>query len=150
MSGNCPHAVSADITIAEENTPTGLFATNGGKRIVAQRRQFGSGTKHMRPVTDQLHPTKARIKATVTAALVSILVVAPWTIRNRLVLKRWIPIKSNGMYELWQSQCLDQDGVLDSITLGQHPWGNDGEQRQQYARLGEIAFTTDTPFPSWA
>lgn len=73
----------------------------------------------------------------------SILVVAPWTIRNRVVLGQWIPIKSNGMYELWQSQCHDDDGVLDHETTTTHPWPRYGSQRTRYLAVGEIAFVAE-------
>ncbi|MCA9193086.1 MAG: hypothetical protein KDB03_15030 [Planctomycetales bacterium] len=72
--------------------------------------------------------------------LIWALTIAPWTIRNRVQLGRWIPIKSNGMYELWQSQCLDNDGILDYEVMSRHPWSSIGEQRQQYRQAGEIAF----------
>ena len=68
------------------------------------------------------------------------IVVAPWTIRNRVVLGRWVPIKSNGMYELWQSQCLDDDGVFDWKTCSLHPWPSAGTQRIRYKEIGEVAF----------
>lgn len=74
------------------------------------------------------------------AALVSILVITPWTIRNRMVLGRWVPIKSAGKFEFWQSMCLDNDGLMDMDVMQQHPWGKDNEARRRYAELGEIAF----------
>ena len=74
------------------------------------------------------------------AVLASILAVTPWMVRNRLVMGRWLPIKSNGMYELWQSQLADGDGVLDASAVRRHPWSSDGEERARYAEVGEIAF----------
>lgn len=78
------------------------------------------------------------------AALLPLLVwaavITPWTLRNKQQLGRWIPIKSNGMYELWQSQCLDANGVLDSEAMSQHPWSSAGEQRRRYQEIGEMAF----------
>jgi hypothetical protein len=60
------------------------------------------------------------------------LVVLPWTIRNLVVMGGWMPIKSNGMFELWQSQCLDDDGLLDWQTTAQHPWPSNGKLREGY------------------
>jgi hypothetical protein len=77
---------------------------------------------------------------TLLAALISIFAVTPWTIRNQLTLGKWIPIKSNGMYELWQSQCLDNQGVLNLSTSRVHPGSGIDEQYQRYAEIGEIAF----------
>ncbi len=73
-------------------------------------------------------------------ATVSILMVSPWMLRNRMVMGRWIPIKSNLVYEVWQSQVLDDDGVLDVTSLGQHPWQSSGPQRQRYLAVGELQF----------
>ena len=42
----------------------------------------------------------------------SVFTIMPWTIRNYLVFGKRIPIKSNCVYEIWQSQCLDDDGVV--------------------------------------
>ena len=81
-----------------------------------------------------------RIGYLILSALMAMVIVTPWTIRNRVVLGKWIPIKPNGMYELWQSQCLDDDGVLDWEACSFHPWPSAGEQRQRYKDVGEIAF----------
>jgi hypothetical protein len=80
------------------------------------------------------------IKSFLVVAFISALTVAPWMIRNRVVLGKWIPIKSNSSYEIWQSLCLDSDGVLDSEVLSQHPWPLDGSERAEYLKLGEIRF----------
>jgi hypothetical protein len=73
-------------------------------------------------------------------AMISLTVVVPWTVRNYREFDRWLPIKSNGMFELWQSQCLDDDGVLDRRTTASHPWPSDGPLRKEYLQLGEIGF----------
>ena len=88
----------------------------------------------------KLLPHKATLAQFAVAATISILIVAPWTIRNRVVLGAWVPIKSNGMYELWQSQCVDNEGVLDSRTLFDQPFSGYSTQRKRYQELGEIAF----------
>lgn len=68
------------------------------------------------------------------------LTLAPWVVRNRLCFGHWIPVKSNLAYELYQSQCLQSDGLLQSATLVQHPfvWGS--RERREYKVLGEVAF----------
>ncbi len=73
-------------------------------------------------------------------ALCSMIVVAPWIVRNRIVLGAWIPIKSNGPYEIWQALCLDDDGVVDFATGISHPWRSRGEQRTEYIEQGEMPF----------
>ena len=77
------------------------------------------------------------------AICISALTITPWTIRNRVVMGRWIPIKSNGMYELWQSQCADDDGVVDLKLFREHPWAHNGLQRAEYVKVGEIAFIAE-------
>src|SRR5262249_14999166 len=74
------------------------------------------------------------------AVLVAGLVLAPWTVRNYLVFGRLIPVKSNLAYELYQSQCLQPDGLIQDTTFSTHPYSSDGRERQEYKTLGEMAF----------
>jgi hypothetical protein len=75
------------------------------------------------------------------AALVSMLVISPWIVRNYLVFGRWIPVKSNLVYELWQSQRKNEDGMLKNGSFGDHPYASrSGLQRREYKRIGEIPF----------
>jgi hypothetical protein len=74
------------------------------------------------------------------AVLAAVVTVAPWIIRNYLVFGRIIPVKSNLAYELYQSQCLQPDGLLQEQTFGSHPHMTAGWERQQYKDLGETAF----------
>ena len=79
----------------------------------------------------------------ILALVVGLLLVTPWTVRNRLQFGKWMPIKSNGLYELWQSQVIDDDGILDNRTFAQHPWAGDREQRAEYLEMGEVAFVQE-------
>jgi hypothetical protein len=72
--------------------------------------------------------------------LVAGLTLMPWTIRNYLVFGSWVPVKSNLAYELYQSQCLQTDGLIQYKTFGGHPYASAGKERQEYKALGEIAF----------
>jgi hypothetical protein len=74
------------------------------------------------------------------AALCSVLVVTPWTIRNYQVFGRWMAVKSNAMYEFFQSQCQQTDGLLQHKTFGSHPYGRPNRARYEYKQMGEIAF----------
>jgi hypothetical protein len=75
------------------------------------------------------------------AILAAGLVLAPWTIRNYVVLGRLIPVKSNAAYELYQSQCLTPDGLIRSATFATHPNNaSSGRERREYGELGEMAF----------
>jgi hypothetical protein len=65
---------------------------------------------------------------------------APWTIRNYQVFDKFIPVKSNVAYELYQSQCLQETGVIVAKTFGTHPWGKNNKAQRDYRRMGEMAF----------
>jgi hypothetical protein len=69
--------------------------------------------------------------------VVAVLVVTPWMIRNYVVFGRWIPVKSNLGYELFQAQCLQPPGVLTVAAIGAHPSNGTSQERQEYERLGE-------------
>jgi hypothetical protein len=71
------------------------------------------------------------------AGLAAVVTLLPWTVRNYLVFGRVIPVKSNLAYELYQSQCLQPDGLLQSATFANHhPYGG----HQEYDTIGETAF----------
>jgi hypothetical protein len=74
------------------------------------------------------------------ALLVAMMALTPWTVRNLLVFGRLIPIKSNLGYELYQSQCLAEEGILHSKTFRTHPNTASSADRREYRQLGEIAF----------
>jgi hypothetical protein len=74
------------------------------------------------------------------AALAAGVTLAPWTARNLLVFGRLIPVKSNLAFELYQSQCLQPDGLIQRSTFAQHPYGSPGRERQEYKLLGEMAY----------
>ena len=74
------------------------------------------------------------------AVLIAALTLAPWTIRNYWVFGRLIPVKSNLAYELYQSQCLQGDGLLRGSTFAHHPYKSVGRERREYTKLGEMAF----------
>lgn len=82
-----------------------------------------------------------RTKPLVLSLLAAILVVSPWVCRNYLVFDRFIPIKSNLYFELYQSSVLEPDGVLRDVTsLSHHPYLVRGPERRSYRRMGEMAY----------
>jgi hypothetical protein len=64
----------------------------------------------------------------------------PWTVRNYGALGRWIPVKSNLAYELYQAQILEPDGLAQSATIQLHPHTGHSEEAQEYNEIGEIAY----------
>jgi hypothetical protein len=74
------------------------------------------------------------------AALAAVLTLAPWTARNYAVFGRLIPVKSNLAYELYQSQCLQPDGLIRRSTFAQHPGGGHTAEAREYDSLGESAY----------
>ena len=77
---------------------------------------------------------------TVLMLAAALLVLPPWTIRNYLVFSRLIPVKSNLAYELYQSHCLQSDGLLNNGGTNRHPIHHYSRERRAYESLGEIAY----------
>ncbi len=98
------------------------------------------GSEIRTAAADRAMPWKRTLVPFVMATLVSMVVVSPWVVRNRLVLGKWIPVKSNATYEVWQSLCADDDGLVDGKLLAVHPWSSGGALRVRYRELGEVAF----------
>jgi hypothetical protein len=75
------------------------------------------------------------------ALLCAALTLTPWTARNYLVFGRFIPVKSNLAYELYQSQCLQPDGLLEETTIRFHPTHTESpRERWEFQQLGETAY----------
>lgn len=73
------------------------------------------------------------------ALLTFTLTLAPWTIRNAVVFGKFIPVKSNAVYELYQSLKYSEDGLVTADVLAHHP-GNIGPEMYEYRELGEAAY----------
>jgi hypothetical protein len=74
------------------------------------------------------------------AVLAAGVILLPWTIRNYVVFGKVIPVKSNLAYELYQSQCLQPDGLIQRNTFSHHPFRVGSKEGEEYRALGEIAF----------
>ncbi len=66
------------------------------------------------------------------------LALTPWTIRNFLVFERFIPVKSNLAFEMYQSQILQEDGLLRRFQ--NHPYGSGNREGRLYRELGEMKY----------
>jgi hypothetical protein len=77
----------------------------------------------------------SRLAVTLFAA---VLALAPWTIRNYLVFGRLIPIKSNLVYELYQSQVLAPTGMAHGWS--RHPGSPSTPEGRVYRQLGEAEY----------
>ncbi len=84
-------------------------------------------------------PTLRTWRHWLTAGLVALLCVSPWIARNAFVFGRFIPLKSNLFYELYQSQCESPDGLVRESTFRTHPYGN-REERDRYDDAGEVNY----------
>ena len=79
-------------------------------------------------------------KKKLAMVVLSIIICLPWIVRNYLVFDRIIFIKSNLFFELYQSNYLDEDGIIDLSTFQRfHPFLNK-ETRDVYVSLGETSF----------
>lgn len=75
------------------------------------------------------------------ALVVALLIASPWVVRNYFTFQRFVPIKSNLAFELWQAQCLDNDGVIDDRAFSRHPWSDDGKDaKNELLKVGEARF----------
>jgi hypothetical protein len=74
------------------------------------------------------------------AGLVAALTLAPWTARNLLLFGRVIPLKSNLAFELYQTQCLQEGGLLRAGTFRAHPYHGTTQEHQEYRELGEASY----------
>jgi hypothetical protein len=83
------------------------------------------------------------------ALLAAGIVLTPWTVRNFLVFGRLVPVKSNVAYELYQSQCLQRDGLIQAGTFGSHPYASAGRERQEYKQVGEMQFLDNKKAAFW-
>ena len=81
-----------------------------------------------------------RRTAAAIALIAAGLTVSPWVVRNYLVFGRFIPVKSNLAFELYQSQCVQEGGVLHDPIWAFHPNAGHNPALAEYARLGETAF----------
>jgi len=68
-----------------------------------------------------------------------VVIAAPWPLRNALVFHRFIPVKSNAYFEVFQANFVDDDGIYDSVNLHKHPY-HMLLSRFRYASLGEMPF----------
>jgi hypothetical protein len=90
-------------------------------------------------------------KAVLGAALVSIVVISPWCIRNYLIFDHWIPIKSNAGFDAWQANVDDEDGVIDQSNTDRHPINHGGDHLSQMQSMGEYAYNRKlgNEFKAW-
>jgi len=88
-----------------------------------------------------MYRSRRRPEILAIVAVLSITIIAPWTMRNWIEMGRLIPIKSNLDYEFWQANIADSDGVVDSETFRTHPALRPyGSEAENYVRLGEYEF----------
>jgi hypothetical protein len=81
-----------------------------------------------------------QLRPVLVSVLVAAAVATPWIARNALVFGRFIPVKSNLPFEVYQSNVLEPSGVLQDETGYTHPFRVAGTERARYAKLGEMAY----------
>jgi len=84
----------------------------------------------------------------VLAAVIAGAILTPWIVRNAVVFGRFIPLKSNLYYELYQSHFETPEGVIDTQLFPTHP-ANDEKiagTRAEYIQKGEMAFLDDRKY----
>jgi 4-amino-4-deoxy-L-arabinose transferase-like glycosyltransferase len=81
----------------------------------------------------------AALRGPAAAAILWMVLFAPWPIRNARVMHAFVPLRDNMGYELWQGNRVGSDG---NFAKTEHPNGS----RTEYARyksLGEMAYMRD-------
>jgi hypothetical protein len=81
-----------------------------------------------------------RARPFVVSCAIAAAIMTPWIVRNALVFGRFIPVKSNLFFEVYQSNALARDGVLRDETGNTHPFRVAGTERSHYRKLGETAY----------
>jgi hypothetical protein len=80
------------------------------------------------------------------SALIFVVGVAPWTIRNYAVFHKFIPLRSNFALELWLG---NNPNVPDSWSWWLHP-NDDEAEAAKYARMTEIPYMEEKEREAWA
>ena len=74
------------------------------------------------------------------AVTVSLVIIIGWTLRNWIHLEMFAPIKSNGGYEIFQTQVVSKNGVLNTSVFIDHPHNLASKENKAYKKLGEAEF----------
>jgi len=80
------------------------------------------------------------------AAVIFLVGIAPWTIRNYAVFHQFIPLRSNFGLELWLG---NNPQVPDSWTWWLHP-NDDADEALKYARMTEMPYMEEKEREAWA
>jgi hypothetical protein len=87
------------------------------------------------------HPAVKRTCGTLGAVVVGFVIsTGLWTYRNYQAFGRFIPSKSNLWYEFYQSNVLDNDGVLSPSTMLLYHPSTNLEEQQRFVELGEYQY----------
>jgi hypothetical protein len=87
--------------------------------------------------------TPERRRTMLRAMAIAVCILAPWVVRNAVVLGTFVPSKSNAAYEAYSANYEDEDGngIYDG-RFERHPY-NSPITRFHYGQLGEVAFMRD-------
>jgi hypothetical protein len=88
-------------------------------------------------------------KSVLIAAATSMFVVAPWVTYQYQRLGKFMPIKSNSAFELYQSQVVLPDGLIFEEVFRLHPASANSEEGQRYREIGEIAYLEEKKIQGW-
>jgi 4-amino-4-deoxy-L-arabinose transferase-like glycosyltransferase len=88
---------------------------------------------------------QAWLRRVLLATVVFLAILAPWLVRNRMVLGHWVFIRSNAGFEFSMANYHNSTGTA---WDGRHPSANRREY-QAYARLGELAYVHARGQQAW-
>lgn len=84
----------------------------------------------------QLGSVRGWVRTVVLAGVISVVVLSPWLVRNRMALGQWVFIRDNFPFELYLGNFPGSNGMGFG---GHHPAENPAVMAE-YQRLGELAF----------
>jgi len=97
---------------------------------------------------DRREPRSPRVALLALGALV--LATGAWTLRNRITLGRWVPIKSNAWFELHLTSVVSSNGLVRADeVLPRHPFFDTAEFAR-YSALGEMNYVDTFRAPALA
>jgi len=73
------------------------------------------------------------------AVAIAFAIQTPWLIRNYVQFSKFVPVKTNGLFELEQSLLRDDDGVVDFGIDLHHPYV-DRKEAKMHAEMGEVSY----------
>ncbi len=84
-----------------------------------------------------------RLRGIAIVGVVSLCVVSPWMLYQSWRLGKFVPIKSNSAFELYQGQCVVPDGLVVDMSFMLHPYHASSQEGKRYREIGETGYLAE-------